>query len=178
MARPTNPETHDKQRKELVRKRGGSLMRKAEQLGKLGETFVLAVVFDPLYGYEHCPHPQGLRRAEHQKSVEASDGSYLQEDDGDSSVEENGNQEDNELLAYSNGTSEIDAPHEVDDDFETLFRQIHFCNEPKIADFQPVRTQTSTVKRRIVGIRLKDGRFIPKGSLDMGNNTLSVHRVD
>ncbi|KAI6446031.1 hypothetical protein MCOR17_010868, partial [Pyricularia oryzae] len=52
MARPINPETHDKQRKELVRKRGGSLIKKAEQLGKLGETFVLAVVFDPLYGYD------------------------------------------------------------------------------------------------------------------------------
>ncbi|KAI6440515.1 hypothetical protein MCOR15_011794, partial [Pyricularia oryzae] len=63
MARPTNPEKHKKQRKKLVRKRGGSLMKKAEQLGKLGETFVLAVVFDPLYGYDSIVHtPKGFKK--------------------------------------------------------------------------------------------------------------------
>ncbi|KAI6359021.1 hypothetical protein MCOR18_005021, partial [Pyricularia oryzae] len=97
-------------------------------------------------------------------TVEANDGSYLQKDDGDSSVEENGNQEDNKLPAYSNGTFEINAPHKVDNDFETLFGQIGFCNESKIADLQPVGTQASTVKRRIVGIRLKDGIYPEKES--------------
>ncbi|KAI6509886.1 hypothetical protein MCOR16_011545 [Pyricularia oryzae] len=209
MARPTNPEKHKKQRKKLVRKRGGSLMKKAEQLGKLGETFVLAVVFDPLYGYDsivhtpkgfkkpnikkpsrrikrRCPHSSSQRQKQLPKSqepvldeitIEANDGSYLQEDDGDSPVEENGNQKNNKLPAYSIGTSETDAPH-VDNDFKTLFGQIDFCNEPKMADFQPVKTQASTIKRRIVGVRLKDGRFIPKGSLNMGSNTLSGHRVN
>lgn len=61
MARPTDPEKRDRQQKELVRKRGGSLMRKAKQLGKLGETFVLAVIYDPLYGYDGIVHiPKGF----------------------------------------------------------------------------------------------------------------------
>ncbi|KAL5933736.1 hypothetical protein ACKVV1_011516, partial [Pyricularia oryzae] len=95
-------------------------------------------------------------------TVEPSNGSCLHEDDGDSSTGKAGNQDTKEPQAYPNGTSEIDAPHEVDDDFETLFRQMDTCNDLKEADFQLVKKQPSTVKR-IVGIRLKNGRFIPKG---------------
>ncbi|KAL5936824.1 hypothetical protein ACKVV1_011382 [Pyricularia oryzae] len=174
MARPTDPEKRDRQQKELVRKRGGSLMRKAKQLGKLGETFVLAVIYDPLYGYDGIVHiPKGfeepniknvyemlrdgyrpLRRTRRrclqsslqrpkkpqqqpqetvldEITVEANDGSCLHEDDGNSSMEENHNQGSNKLQAYSNGRAEIDAPHKVDDDFETLFGQIDSCDDLK-----------------------------------------------
>ncbi|KAI6355564.1 hypothetical protein MCOR31_011158 [Pyricularia oryzae] len=205
MARLTDPEKRDRQQKELVRKRGGSLMRKAEQLGRLGEIFVFTVFYDPLYGYDgivnipegfeepnikkmyemlrdgyrpprrtrrRCPHSSSQRPKEPQEqpqeavldeiTVEPSDGSCVHEDDGDSSIGEAGNQETNEPQAYSNGTSEIDAPHEVDSDFETLFGQKNTCNDLKEANFQLVRKQPSTVVKRIVGIRSKDGRFIPK----------------
>ncbi|KAI6518959.1 hypothetical protein MCOR05_011182 [Pyricularia oryzae] len=43
------------------RKRGGSLMRKAEQLGRLGEIFVFTVFYDPLYGYDGIVNiPEGF----------------------------------------------------------------------------------------------------------------------
>ncbi|QBZ66728.1 hypothetical protein PoMZ_13713 [Pyricularia oryzae] len=61
MARLTDPEKRDRQQKELVRKRGGSLMRKAEQLGRLGEIFVFTVFYDPLYGYDGIVNiPEGF----------------------------------------------------------------------------------------------------------------------
>ncbi|KAI6347829.1 hypothetical protein MCOR25_010890, partial [Pyricularia grisea] len=52
MARLTDPEKRDRQQKELVRKRGGSLIRKAKQLGRFGEIFVFTVFYNPLYGYD------------------------------------------------------------------------------------------------------------------------------
>ncbi|KAL5867748.1 hypothetical protein ACKVWH_011492 [Pyricularia oryzae] len=125
-------------------------MRKAKQLGKLGETFVLAVIYDPLYGYDGIVHiPKGFeepniknvrpKKPQQQPqetvldeiTVEANDGSCLHEDDGNSSMEENHNQGSNKLQAYSNGRAEIDAPHKVDDDFETLFGQIDSCDDLK-----------------------------------------------
>ncbi|KAI6381219.1 hypothetical protein MCOR24_011882, partial [Pyricularia oryzae] len=155
MTRLTDPEKSDRQQKELVRKRGGSLMRKAEQLGRLGEIFVFTVFYDPLYGYDgivnipegfeepnikkmyemlrdgyrpprrtrrRCPHSSSQRPKEPQEqpqettldeiTVEPSNGNCLQQDDSDSSTGEAGNQETNKPQAYSNGTSEIDAPHE------------------------------------------------------------------
>ncbi|KAH9427470.1 hypothetical protein MCOR02_012101 [Pyricularia oryzae] len=61
MTRLTDPEKSDRQQKELVRKRGGSLMRKAEQLGRLGEIFVFTVFYDPLYGYDGIVNiPEGF----------------------------------------------------------------------------------------------------------------------
>lgn len=77
-------------------------------------------------------------------------------------MQENGRQQNNELQASSNGIAEIDAPHEVDADFKTLFGQIEVCNDSKVADLQLVKTQASTVRRRVVGIRSKDGTFVPK----------------
>ncbi|KAH9429467.1 hypothetical protein MCOR02_009202 [Pyricularia oryzae] len=181
MAPLTDPEKRDRQQKELVRKRGGSLMRKAEQLGRLGEIFVFTVFYDPLYGYDGIVNiPEGFKEPNIKKmrpkepqeqrqeavldeiTVEPNDGSCVHEDDGDSSIGETGNQEANEPQAYSNGTSEIDAPHEVDADFETLFGQKNICNDLKEANFQLIRKQPSIVVKRIVGIRLKDGRFIRK----------------
>ncbi|KAL5866376.1 hypothetical protein ACKVWC_011412 [Pyricularia oryzae] len=205
MARPTDPEKRDRQQKELVRKRGGSLIRKAEQLGRLGNIFVYIVFHDPQYGYDgivnipegfeepnikkmyemlrdghrptrrrrrRCSDSSSQRRKQPQElphetvldeiTVEASDGSCLQEADGDSSMQENGRQQNNELQASSNGIAEIDAPHEVDADFKTLFGQVEVCNDSKVADLQLVKTQASTVRRRVVGIRSKDGTFVPK----------------
>ncbi|ELQ32929.1 hypothetical protein OOU_Y34scaffold01011g1 [Pyricularia oryzae Y34] len=127
MARPTDPEKRDRQQKELVRKRGGSLIRKAEQLGRLGNIFVYIVFHDPQYGYDGIVNiPEGFEEPNIKKM-------------------ENGRQQNNELQASSNGIAEIDAPHEVDADFKTLFGQIEVCNDSKVADLQLVKTQASTV---------------------------------
>lgn len=109
-------------------------------------------------------------------TVEANDGSCLHEDDGNSSMEENHNQGSNKLQAYSNGRAEIDAPHKVDDDFETLFGQIDSCDDLKVGDLRLARKQASTIVKRIIGIRLKDGRFIPKRGLNVRKYTWGEHR--
>ncbi|KAI7908565.1 hypothetical protein M9X92_012121 [Pyricularia oryzae] len=112
MTRLTDPEKRNRQQKELVRNRGGSLMRKAEQLGRLGEIFVFTVFYDPLYGYDGIVNiPEGFEEPNIKKmrpkepqgqpqeavldeiTVEPNDVSCLHEDDGDSSTGEAGNQE-------------------------------------------------------------------------------------
>ncbi|TLS20512.1 uncharacterized protein PpBr36_11133 [Pyricularia pennisetigena] len=79
MTRLTDPEKRNRQQKELVRNRGGSLMRKAEQLGRLGEIFVFTVFYDPLYGYDGIVNiPEGFEEPNIKKMVCAQDHKRIQ----------------------------------------------------------------------------------------------------